>query len=94
MGEGVDGEDEEDEEEEDSYDSDDIGSNDEIEVDVCPHDCEATIFSKVIALRGKKLDEEDILAEIQKLIEVLKKENDSLIKKEKVYLSNYQLIKL
>jgi hypothetical protein len=34
-------------------------------------------------LRNKRLDQEDILSDIQKIVEVMKKEHESLIKKEK-----------
>lgn len=52
--------------------------------EICPADCDPEIFSKVLELRERKLDDEDMLAEIQKAIEAFKKENESLIKKEKV----------
>lgn len=50
----------------------------------CPPDCDPVMFAKVLDLRERKLDQEDILQEIQKAIEALKKENDALIKKEKI----------
>ncbi|KAJ3210900.1 Cilia- and flagella-associated protein 44 [Dinochytrium kinnereticum] len=80
------------EEDDDDYDDDDgsDGSNsvsNESDADggeECPADCDPSIFSRVQELREKKLDQEDVLAEIQKVIESLKKENDGLIKKEKI----------
>ncbi|KAJ3035172.1 Cilia- and flagella-associated protein 44, partial [Rhizophlyctis rosea] len=85
-------EDEEEEEDEDEDDDDmsdiddesDVGDNEAEGPDECPSDCDVGIFNRVLELRDKKLDQEDVLGEIQKAIEALKKENDALIKKEKI----------
>ncbi|KAI9094906.1 hypothetical protein DFS34DRAFT_227574 [Phlyctochytrium arcticum] len=76
----------EDEEEDDMDDFDDEESgtsenNDGVEE--CPADWDASSFARVLALREERLDQDDILNEIQKTVEVLKKENDALLKKEK-----------
>lgn len=77
--------DEESEESEDSYDSAEDGDDEiEVEDDICPPDCDVSIFNRVLELREQKLDSDDMLMEIQKAIEALRKENESLIKKEKV----------
>ncbi|KAJ3045333.1 Cilia- and flagella-associated protein 44 [Rhizophlyctis rosea] len=91
---GEDGEEivEEEEEEDEDEDDDDMSDIDEDDLsemeaegpDECPPDCDRAIFDRVVELRDKKLDQEDILGEIQKAIEALKKENDALIKKEKI----------
>ncbi|KAJ3223187.1 Cilia- and flagella-associated protein 44 [Clydaea vesicula] len=84
----VDGEEHEDESEEESDDEygdgNDESDEEDQEEEICPNDCDTAVFNKVLELREKKLDEEEILSEIQKSIEALKKENESLIKKEKV----------
>ncbi|KAJ3086753.1 Cilia- and flagella-associated protein 44 [Quaeritorhiza haematococci] len=71
-----------------SYDSDSVatdadGTNGGGE-EVCPPDCDPAVFARVLDLRERKLDQEDLLVEIQKVIETLKKENDAFIKKEKI----------
>ncbi|KAJ3023852.1 Cilia- and flagella-associated protein 44 [Thoreauomyces humboldtii] len=50
----------------------------------CPSDYDKTAFDRILGLREARLDEEDVLTEIQKSVDVLKKENDALIKKEKI----------
>lgn len=113
-------EEEEEDEDEDDDDMSDIDEDDLSEMEAegpeeCPPDCDRGVFDRVVELRDKKLDQEDILGEIQKAIEVrrqcsilialliilrlatlvscsplskssqaLKKENDALIKKEKI----------
>ncbi|KAJ3102122.1 Cilia- and flagella-associated protein 44 [Phlyctochytrium planicorne] len=84
-------EEQEDEDEDDMDDSDGSDGSNSVSSDSeadggeeCPPDCDPAIFAAVQELREKKLDQEDILAEIQKVIETLKKENDGLIKKEKI----------
>ncbi|KAJ3126720.1 Cilia- and flagella-associated protein 44 [Nowakowskiella sp. JEL0407] len=70
------------EDEMDYSDNDSDGSENEGEVDeVCASDLEVNLWNKVQNLRELKLDQEDILVEVQK---ALKKENDALIKKEKI----------
>ncbi|KAJ3297198.1 Cilia- and flagella-associated protein 44 [Borealophlyctis nickersoniae] len=80
-------EDEEEENEDDDmsdYDTESNPSENDDGGEDCPPDCDPAMFNRVVELREKKLDQEDILVEIQKAIEALKKENDALIKKEKV----------
>ncbi|KAJ3195546.1 Cilia- and flagella-associated protein 44 [Irineochytrium annulatum] len=78
-------EDEDDDDMDGSDGSDSISSSSEADgAEECPPDCDLGIFTKVQELREKKLDQEDVLLEIQKAIEALKKENDGLIKKEKI----------
>ncbi|KAJ3128012.1 Cilia- and flagella-associated protein 44 [Nowakowskiella sp. JEL0407] len=73
------------EDEMDDSDNDSDGSENEDEVEeVCPSDLDVNLWNKVRNLRELKLDQEDILVEVQKVIEALKKENDALIKKEKI----------
>ncbi|KAI9208942.1 uncharacterized protein BJ171DRAFT_171848 [Polychytrium aggregatum] len=77
-------EDEEDDDDMDSYDSADDDSDSEGEgAEECPPDYDQGHFNKILTLRERRLDQEDALAEIQKAIEAIKKENDSLLKKEK-----------
>ncbi|TPX37653.1 hypothetical protein SmJEL517_g00774 [Synchytrium microbalum] len=52
--------------------------------DACPPYCEVALYNKVLELREKRLDQEDGMAEIQKAIDALRKENEALMKKEKV----------
>ncbi|KAJ3162408.1 Cilia- and flagella-associated protein 44 [Geranomyces michiganensis] len=89
-----DGEDaaEEEDEDEDDDDMDDLdeeesmsseGDGDDVPEE-CPNDYDASHFARILALREERLDQEDILVEIQKAVDVLKKENDALIKKEKI----------
>jgi hypothetical protein len=73
--------DEDDDMMDDDYESE---SDEDQEEEKCPHDCDPSIFAKVLELRERKLDAEDVLMEIQKIIEALKKENEALIKKERV----------
>merc|ERR1740130_2509723 len=69
-----DDDDEEDEDEEDE----------EEEEEVCPPGCAPALYEKVCELREKRLEQEELYAEFQKSVEGLKKENDALIRKEKV----------
>eukprot|EP00002_Diphylleia_rotans_P014287 TRINITY_DN2784_c0_g1_i6.p1 TRINITY_DN2784_c0_g1~~TRINITY_DN2784_c0_g1_i6.p1 ORF type:complete len:1834 (-),score=489.32 TRINITY_DN2784_c0_g1_i6:186-5687(-) len=72
--------DDDDDDDESEYNSDE----EEEEEEVCPPGCEQQVYERVCTLRERRLDQEDVLNEIQKSIEVLKKENDTLVKKEKV----------
>ncbi|KAJ3173567.1 Cilia- and flagella-associated protein 44 [Geranomyces variabilis] len=83
---------EEEDEDEDDDDMDDLdeeesmsseGDGDDVPED-CPSDYDPGHFARILALREERLDQEDILVEIQKAVDVLKKENDALIKKEKI----------
>eukprot|EP01063_Lacrimia_lanifica_P008975 TRINITY_DN1602_c0_g1_i1.p1 TRINITY_DN1602_c0_g1~~TRINITY_DN1602_c0_g1_i1.p1 ORF type:complete len:1770 (+),score=916.72 TRINITY_DN1602_c0_g1_i1:89-5398(+) len=81
-----DGEDEE-EEEEESSDSDWVSDEDEeggeeVE-DMCPEGCDEEVYDEVLRLREHKLDQEDIVQDFYKAMEQLKRENESLTKREK-----------
>ncbi|KAJ3275132.1 Cilia- and flagella-associated protein 44 [Terramyces sp. JEL0728] len=75
-------EDEESESDASSYNSEDM--QDEEFEEVCPQECDPGLWTKVLEIREHRLDQEEILSEVQKAVETLKKENDSLIKKEKI----------
>jgi chromosome segregation ATPase len=65
-----------DEEYDDSdYDSDESFDDDE-EDDSCPPGCDQTLYDKVLELREKRLDQEEILSDFQKAIDDLKKANE------------------
>lgn len=51
---------------------------------VCPPGCDQGVYEKVCDLREKRLDEEDMVAEFQKTIELLKKEKEGLSKKQRL----------
>ena len=73
-----------DEDEEDSDDDDDFDEDEEEEEETCPAGCDPALYDKVCELREKRLEQEEVYAEFQKGVEALKKENDMLIKKEKI----------
>ncbi|GLC74134.1 Cilia- and flagella-associated protein 44 [Pleodorina starrii] len=79
----------------DDYDSDDDDDEDEMGDDeadddddggeeVCPAGCDQSVYERVCDLREKRLDEEDMIAEFQKTIEVLRKEKEALAKKQRL----------
>lgn len=65
-----------DEEEEESEQESEMESEDDMEEgesefeEKCPIDCESLLWTQVLELREKKLDQEEILADIQKVMEV------------------------
>ncbi|KAL1522827.1 hypothetical protein AB1Y20_017796 [Prymnesium parvum] len=69
-------------ESEGGFDSDE--ELDDEDEEVCPPGCDPALYEKVCELREKRLEQEDVYTEFQKGVEQLKKENDTLIKKEKV----------
>ena len=79
-----DDDDEEDEDEEDEEEEFDSDEEEEEEEEVCPPGCDPALYEKVCELREKRLEQEELYAEFQKSVEGLKKENDALIRKEKV----------
>ncbi|KAJ3351821.1 Cilia- and flagella-associated protein 44, partial [Kappamyces sp. JEL0680] len=82
-----DGDDEEDDEEEEEDDLSSYNSDDDDQQEfeeACPADCDRGVWQRVLEIRERRLDQEEILIEVQKTVELLKKENDSLIKKEKI----------
>ena len=83
----TDGDDEdfdEDEDDEDMDDEDFDEDEEEEEEEVCPPGCDPSLYDKVCELREKRLEQEEVYADFQKGVEALRKENDMLIKKEKV----------
>ena len=73
-----------DEETESESESDwDSDEEEEEEEDVCPQGCAQDLFDKVCALRERRLDQEELNAEVQKDVTQLKKENDGFLKREK-----------
>ena len=83
-GDGSGDEDSDFESEEEESDSDEDGdSDDEDEDDSCPAGCDQALYDKVLELREKRLDQEDILADFQKNIDDLKKTFDRLSNREK-----------
>ena len=73
---------EEEEEDEDLSDLDDL--DDEDEEEFCPPGCDPALYEQVCELREKRLDQEDVLAELQKTVEALKKDHEALVKKERI----------
>ena len=69
---GDDSDEETESEEESDYDSDE-GDSDEDEEDICPPGCDQGLYDKVLELRDKRLDQEEVLTEFQKSIEELDK---------------------
>jgi len=61
----------------------DGGGDRKNEDDSCPKDCDNLIYEKVMELREKRLDQEEILVEFEKAVEELKEQNLWLINKEK-----------
>jgi len=72
--------DESESESDDDFDSD--SDDDEEEEDACPQGCSQDLFDQVCALRERRLDQEELSAEYQKTIGLLKKENDTHVKRE------------
>merc|ERR1711939_634988 len=69
-----------DEEEEDDDDDDDESSEEE---EMCPDKVEKAVWEKVLELRERRLDHDEVSAEFKAGTERLNKENDQLQKKEK-----------
>ena len=63
---------------------DDEDEEEDDDMEVCPPGCDPSLYEKVCELREKRLEQEEVYADFQKGVEALKKENDQLIKKEKV----------
>jgi hypothetical protein len=63
-------------------------SDDEDEADTnfdenCPQGCDRVLYDNVLALRERRLDLEDVMSDYQKSIDVIKKDYETLLKKEK-----------
>merc|ERR1711871_1359034 len=65
-----------DEDWEEESDDDDDDDDDDDEEDACPPGCDQTLYDKVLELREKRLDQEEILNEFQKAIDELKRTGD------------------
>lgn len=79
-----DGADDDDEDSDMDSDDDGIDDVDEDEEETCPPGCDPAVYDKVCDLREKRLEQEEVYSEFTKGVEALKKENDMLVKKEKV----------
>eukprot|EP01012_Entosiphon_sulcatum_P026263 TRINITY_DN3167_c0_g1_i1.p1 TRINITY_DN3167_c0_g1~~TRINITY_DN3167_c0_g1_i1.p1 ORF type:complete len:1748 (+),score=500.61 TRINITY_DN3167_c0_g1_i1:141-5384(+) len=62
---------------------DDEDYDDDEEEEQCPPGCDPATFKRVVELRERRLEQEDIVNDFQKSIEALRKENEQLSKKEK-----------
>ncbi|KAK9811670.1 hypothetical protein WJX72_008037 [[Myrmecia] bisecta] len=71
------------ESEDEAYDEADLDFDDE-EEEACPPGCDQSLYDKVCDLREQRLDEEDRISEVNKAIELLKKEKETISKKQKV----------
>jgi hypothetical protein len=81
---GGDGSDDEDSDYESSEaESSDGDSDDEDEDDSCPVGCDQALYDKVLELREKRLDQEDVLTDFQKNIDDLKKTFERLSSRER-----------
>ena len=78
----LEGDDDEESEEDFSDFGSDSDEDEDDEEDVCPPDCPPELFEKVCALRERRLDQEEIQTELLKTITQMKKDNESLVKKE------------
>ncbi|XP_029941450.1 cilia- and flagella-associated protein 44 [Salarias fasciatus] len=87
-GEEDDSDEEEDDEWDDDFDSDAEQSGAALNDGVCPPGCEPELFENTLRLRESRLDLEELMLEEKKTIEALKRESDTLIKKEKLVKIN------
>ncbi|ETV66073.1 hypothetical protein H257_17344 [Aphanomyces astaci] len=79
-----DGDDDDDDESDDEYNSDDDDDdNDSNEEEMCPSGCDMALYEKVLALREKKADVDDVMSEITKAIDDFKRSNDRHIQKQR-----------
>uniref|UniRef100_A0A8D0ARD3 Cilia- and flagella-associated protein 44 n=1 Tax=Sander lucioperca TaxID=283035 RepID=A0A8D0ARD3_SANLU len=89
---------EEEDSDEDSDDDDEWGDDDDydsteeggaaLDNNVCPPGCEPELFENTVQLRERRLDLEELLVEEKKSAEALKRECDTLVKKEKLVKSS------
>uniref|UniRef100_A0A8C9V515 Uncharacterized protein n=1 Tax=Scleropages formosus TaxID=113540 RepID=A0A8C9V515_SCLFO len=81
-------------EEESDWDEDEDGEGSEcsypLDDSVCPPNCDPDLFEVTLQLRERRLDLEELLADERKSLEALRKEHDSLAKKEKIVLNNLE----
>ncbi|KAJ9448631.1 hypothetical protein DIPPA_70151 [Diplonema papillatum] len=86
------GEEESEESSDDDWMSDDEEENDNDEEDVCPEGCDEEVYQAVLELRAKRLEQEDVVNDFQKSMDQLKKENESLTKREKTSTQKLQQV--
>ncbi|XP_047426661.1 cilia- and flagella-associated protein 44-like [Mugil cephalus] len=82
----------EDDDWDDDYDSDAEEGGAPLDDSVCPTGCEQELFENTLKLRERRLDLEELLAEEKKRAEALKRERDTLIKKEKSVKSSRKVV--
>ncbi|XP_041471026.1 cilia- and flagella-associated protein 44-like [Lytechinus variegatus] len=63
---------------------DDESGEEQLDDSVCPPGCDQALFDNTCALREKRLDIEELMAEEKKTAEALKKETDAFTKKQKI----------
>jgi len=68
---------------EEDYDDDDDDDESSEEEEMCPDKVEKAVWEKVLELRERRLDHDEVSAEFKAGIDRLQKENDQLQKKEK-----------
>jgi len=78
-----DDEDEEDWDDDEDFDDEDEELEDDDEEDACPPGCDQTLYDKVLELREKRLDQEEIISDFQKTIDDLKRNNERQTTREK-----------
>merc|ERR1712230_352213 len=79
------GDEDEDEDEDEDWDDDEDFDEDEDddEEDSCPVGCDQTLYDKVLELREKRLDQEEIISDFQKTIDELTRNNERQQTREK-----------
>jgi cilia- and flagella-associated protein 44 len=70
-------------EESSSDEDDDDDDDDEDEDDSCPPGCDQALYDRVLEMREKRLDQEDVLQDFQKNLEDIKKQHDRVVIKQK-----------
>eukprot|EP01060_Flectonema_neradi_P013772 TRINITY_DN2049_c2_g1_i1.p1 TRINITY_DN2049_c2_g1~~TRINITY_DN2049_c2_g1_i1.p1 ORF type:complete len:1746 (+),score=479.29 TRINITY_DN2049_c2_g1_i1:57-5294(+) len=86
------GEEESEESSSDDWTSDEEEDDQQEEEDTCPEGCDEEVYQAVLNLRTRRLDQEDVVAEFQKSMEQLKRENESLSKGERA--TNQKLLQV
>ena len=70
-------------EEESSSDDEGSDDDDEDEDDSCPVGCDQALYDRVLEMREKRLDQEDVLNDFKKGLEDIKKTHDRMVIKQK-----------
>lgn len=68
----------------DEDDNSDESDSDEDDDDSCPLHCDSAIYEKVLELREKRLEQEEVLAEFNKAVQELNKQYDRHVSKERL----------